>query len=131
MANPYRLYEGLLDVFEARIRILLPDEGGRKLPPYNGVRWNFRYAMGEESRHFYPLYPDFYRPETGESWQKLLPLPVNEWLFARMYCIDNASRIQVHQMFVRPGTVFYGCEGSRIIAEGTVTRLTGLFEDRQ
>lgn len=127
----YRLYPDQPDDFEARIRILTPEERGRKLPMYNGIRWNFQYAKDAHSTHYHPVYPDFYCPESGNSWRTEVPLPVNEWLLARMYCIDLASRVEIHQNLLQLGTRFYGCEGARIVAEGTVTRITGLFEERQ
>jgi hypothetical protein len=97
----YRLYEDLRDDFEARIRILTPEEGGRKLPTYNGIRWNFRYATANNNKHCFPIYPDFYYPATGDSWREELPLPVNEWLFARMYNIESEHGRGVHQNFMR------------------------------
>ncbi|QJX48848.1 hypothetical protein HMJ29_18805 [Hymenobacter taeanensis] len=129
MTTSYRLYDDRRDDFEARIRILTEEEGGRNYPPYNGIRWDFRYATGENSKVCFMLYPDFYYPETGDSWREM-PVTIGEWLFARMYCIVPETRIRVHQKQVRPGTSFYCVEGNRIVAEGTVTRITGLFEER-
>jgi hypothetical protein len=75
------------------------------------------------------LYPDFYDAD-GNSLPTNHPLPIDEWLYARMYCFSSDSQ-KFHRQFVRPGTGFYCVEGSKIVAEGTVTRITGLFEDRQ
>ncbi|GAB3294788.1 hypothetical protein GCM10027348_15950 [Hymenobacter tenuis] len=105
-------------------------EGGHKLPPYNGIRWDFRYASGENATLCFMLCPDFYDPETGNSWQKLA-VPVEEWLYALIYCPFPESRLRVHQKFVCSGTSFYCVEGNGIVAEGAVTRITGLFETRQ
>ncbi|MCR5889829.1 hypothetical protein LRS06_19050 [Hymenobacter sp. J193] len=127
MPSPYRLYADFAVDFEARVRVLQPDEGGRQLPPYNGIRWDFRYAQ-DDLKAIYRLYPDFFNPETGDSWPAG-PLPVDEWLHARISIFSESARA-FHQSRIRSGTSFYYCEGSRIVAEGTVTRLTGLLELR-
>ncbi|WP_167855215.1 hypothetical protein [Hymenobacter wooponensis] len=57
-------------------------------------------------------------------------MAIDKWLFARMYCIFPEFRLKVHQKLVRPGTSFHCVEGNHIVAEGTVTRITGLFEER-
>ncbi|SMB99743.1 conserved hypothetical protein [Hymenobacter roseosalivarius DSM 11622] len=129
MSSATRLYDHLADEFEARIRILPLEEGGRLTPAYNGIRWDFRYAQGECAKQYFMLYPDFYDPATGASFRDVL-LPMDEWLFARMYGISPKIRSHIHQKMVRPGTSFYCCEGPKIVAEGTVTRITGLFEPR-
>lgn len=123
-----RLYAHLTDDFEARIRILSPNEGGRSTPAYNGIRWDFHYAQGEYAQGLllFMLRPDFYDPASGASFRDI-PLRVDEWLFARMYSVNSKIRSHIHQKMVRPGTAFYCCEGPMIVAEGTVTRITGLF----
>ncbi|SHK69471.1 hypothetical protein [Hymenobacter psychrotolerans] len=128
MPASYRVYKDLRDDFEARIRILTPEEGGRQLPPSNGMRWDFQYALDKPARCYMHLYPDFYDPTTNNSWREL-PLPIDEWLYARLYFFSAEARA-FHQQRIRCGTSFYCVEGSRIVAEGTVTRITGLFEER-
>ncbi|MBG8553918.1 hypothetical protein [Hymenobacter guriensis] len=128
MASPYRLYPDFPIDFEARVRVLRPDEGGRQLPPYNGIRWDFSYAPVTSGVLHMMLYPDFYDPITGDSWREI-PLPVDAWLHARVSVFSESARA-FHQSRIRSGTSFYYCEGSRIVAEGTVTRLTGLLEPR-
>lgn len=128
MAAPYRLYPDYPDDFEARVRLLRPDEGGRQLPPCNGVRWDFCYAQDRLLISYRWLYPDFFDPETGNSLREL-PLPVDEWLHVRVAILLDASRT-FHQARLWPGTSFYYCEGSWLVAEGTVTRLTGVSKPR-
>jgi hypothetical protein len=130
MITSYRLYEDSQDDFEARIRILTEDEGGRYMWTYNGIRWDFRYAFDPKKRTYWLLYPDFYDAD-GNSFPQGHPLPTGEWLYARMYHFGTSEGRRFHQEHVRPGTSFYCVEGSRIVAEGTVTRITGLFEERQ
>lgn len=128
MAAPYRLYPDFADDFEARVRVLRPEESGRNSPPYNGIRWDFQYAQDKTRLVYMWLYPDFFDPITGDSWREL-PLPVDEWLHVRVSVFSEHMR-PFHQARIRAGTSFYYCEGSRIVAEGTVTRIIGLFESR-
>ncbi|GAB2787500.1 hypothetical protein HNQ93_002724 [Hymenobacter luteus] len=128
MTSPYRLYPDHPDDFEARVRLLRPDEGGRQLLPCNGIRWDFGYAQDRPLISYMWLHPDFYDPETGNSLQEL-PLPVDKWLHARVAILLAAAR-SFHRPKLWPGTSFHYCEGSRIVAEGTVTRLTGLGQPR-
>lgn len=128
MPAPYRLYPEFNLDFEARVRLLRADEGGRNSPPYNGIRWDFEYAQDKPRVAYMWLYPDFFDPITGDSWQEM-PLPVDEWLHVRVSVFSEHMR-PVHQSKIRQGTSFYYCEGNRIVAEGTVTRIIGLFESR-
>ncbi|RSK44581.1 hypothetical protein [Hymenobacter perfusus] len=128
MAIPDRLYPEFSINFEACVRLLRPDEDGRQLPPYNGIRWDFSYAQDKPRVSYMWLYPDFFDPITGDSWREM-PLPVDEWLHVRVAVILDEAR-PLHQSKIRAGTSFYYCEGSHIVAEGTVTRITGLFEPR-
>ncbi|MBT9394670.1 hypothetical protein KLP40_15975 [Hymenobacter sp. NST-14] len=118
MPAPYRLYPDFPRDFEARVRILRPEESGRQRPPYNGIRWDFSYAPVTSGVLHMMLYPDFFDPITGDSWREM-PLPVDKWLPARVSVVSEQMRV---------GTSLYYCEGSRIVAEGTVTRIIGLFE---
>lgn len=127
MPSATRLYDHLTDDFEARIRILPPEEGGRSTPALNGIRWDFRYAQGEHAEKHFMIYPDFYDSATGASLQDEW-LPTNEWLCARMYILNHEIKDHTHQKMVRPGTSFYCCEGPTIVAEETVMRITGLFD---
>jgi hypothetical protein len=129
MTKPDRLYPDLRDDFEARIRVLTPEEGGRKTYAVNGIRWDFRYALDTESKGYFMIYPDFL-DAAGNSLPVTVPLPTNEWLSARMYISNQETRERIHQKLLHFGTSFYCCEGPRIVAEGTVTRLTGLFDQR-
>ncbi|MDU0368909.1 hypothetical protein ACFPAF_00770 [Hymenobacter endophyticus] len=128
MPAPDRLYPEYPIDFEARVRILRADEGGRQQPPRNGIRWDFSYAAVTPRQLHMMLYPDFFDPITGDSWREL-PVPVNEWLHVRVSIVLEHMR-PFHQARIRAGTSFYYCEGSRIVAEGTVTRILGLFETR-
>jgi hypothetical protein len=122
-----RLYP--TDDFEARIRIYSAAEGGRLTPPYNGIRWDFAYADEEPADTLYMIWPDFVDQE-GNSRSTDSPLPIGEELPARMRILVDEMREQVHRGRVASGVRFFCHEGSKRVAEGVVTRITGLFEPR-
>jgi hypothetical protein len=117
------------DDFEAKIRIFREDEGGRKSPAVNGIRWDLNYAEELPSVGLYMIHPDFL-DEDGQSLHLDRALPVDKQLSARMYVIIDEMRSEVHRSRIKVGTQFYCCEGPRRVAEGEVTRITGLHLDR-
>jgi translation elongation factor EF-Tu-like GTPase len=117
------------DDFEAVIFVLRSDEGGRKIPARNGLRWDFTYAEEASSENLYMIWPDFV-DENGVSLQKDMDLPVGVGLRARMTVVVDEMRERLHRAKIKVGTRFYCCEGSRRVAEGQVTKITGLFDDR-
>ena len=117
------------DDFEATIRILTEDEGGRKTSPFNGIRWDFSYVADNATDQLYMIWPDFFS-HTGDSLPKDQPLPLSVQLCARMTIVSDEMREQVHRARIKPSVEFYCHEGSRRVAIGRVTRITGLHIDR-
>ena len=124
---PDRLYP--TDDFEARIRIFSSAEGGRRYPAVNGIRWDFAYAEPQPGDALYMIWPDFL-DEACHSRSDADLLPVGEELPARMMIVVDAMREQVHRSRIAPGVRFFCHEGGKRVAEGVVTRVTGLFEPR-
>jgi hypothetical protein len=124
---PDRLYAH--DDFEATVRIFTAAEGGRRAPPYNGIRWDFAYADDAPAEWLFMIWPDFFGAD-GRSLPTDQPLPVGVELSARMYVVDDEMRAEMHRGRIAPGVRFYCHEGSRRMAEGVVTRITGLFTPR-
>jgi hypothetical protein len=122
-----RLYP--TDDFEADIRIYSTAEGGRCSPAFNGIRWDLAYADQEPGVTLCMIWPDFIDAE-GKSRPKQVPLPIGETLPARMVIAVDEMRGEVHRARIAPGVRFYCHEGGRRVAEGVVTRVTGLFEPR-
>ena len=120
----HRLYR-IADDFEATIRILTAAEGGRINSPCNGIRWDFAYASDEPAEHLYMIHPDFYSP-SGDSLTTDAPLPLGVDLRARMTIVVDEMREQVHRARMKPGVEFYCHEGSKRVAVGRITRITGL-----
>lgn len=118
-----RLYDVPED-FEAEITILSAEEGGRRTPAFNGMRWDVRYA-GErvEDGELYMIWPEFV-DEAGDALATDRPLRGTD--HARRYILIDEGRQRVHRQRIREGTAFFCMEGPRKVARGTVTKVTGL-----
>lgn len=117
------------DDFEAVIRIFSAEEGGRVSPPSNGIRWDFAYAEDPPANDLFMIRPDFY-DLNGDSLPTDRQLSIGIELPARMTVLNNEVREQVHRARIREGVRFYCQEGPKRVAEGRVTRITGLFAER-
>jgi len=124
----HRLYV-IPDDFEAVIRIFSENEGGRKTPPFNGIRWDFAYASDGVVNQIYMIRPDFFAI-SGDSLPTDTPLPIGVDLSARMTIVVDEMREQLHRARIEPGVEFYCHEGSKRVAIGRVTRITGLHDVR-
>lgn len=99
-----RLYP--YDNFEADIRIYTLAEGGRRMPPFNGIRWDLAYADdGINPTSMYMVWPDFFGLD-GMSLSVDQPLPVGPVLTARMYIVVDEMRAEVHRGRIVPGVRF-------------------------
>lgn len=124
-----KLFAPFNDDFEALIRIYTFEEGGRKSAPFNGIRWDFAYADDVPLKELYMIPPDFY-DQNGDSLPRDQPLPLNLELPARMFVCVDRMREQLHRSRIHEGVRFYCHEGARRVAEGRVTRITGLSTER-
>jgi translation elongation factor EF-Tu-like GTPase len=122
-----RLYRH--DDFEATVRIYSETEGGRRTPAFNSIRWDFAYAEENPPGTLYMIWPDFFTAG-GQSLPTDQPLPVSVELSARMLVLMDEMRAEVHRARLAPGVRFFCHEGGRRVAEGVVTRITGLFTPR-
>jgi hypothetical protein len=114
--------------FEAAVRIFSLEEGGRKSPAFNHIRWDFVYADGAPGE-LYMIWPDFV-DRNGKSLPADKPLPLDVELSARMTVVVEEMRAKVHRARINVGTRFFCCDGPRRVAEGRVTKITGLFDPR-
>ena len=115
--------------FEAVVRIFTHEQGGRETPSFNGLRWDFSYAEEDPAEGTWMIHPDFV-DERGDSLPQDRPLPLDIELPARFLIADDNLRGEVHRPRIQVGTRFFRHEGSKRVAEGRVTRITGLSEDR-
>ncbi len=119
------------DDFEAVIRVFSTQDGGRRTPALNGIRWDFAYAEdGLNPPSLYMIWPDFVGAD-GRSLLTDKPLPVGPELPARMFVLMDEMRAKVHRSRIAPGVRFFCHEGGRRVAEGVVTQITGLFQPRE
>jgi hypothetical protein len=118
------------DDFEATVRIFSAADGGRQVPVFNGIRWDFAYAEDRPPVELYMIWPDFLAGD-GRSLPADEPLPVGVELVARMFVVMDEMRATVHRDRIAPGVRFYCHEGGRRVAEGVVTRVTGLHMPRE
>lgn len=116
--------------FEAEIRIRRENEGGRKSPASNGVRWDLGYAEDKVADGLWMIHPWFLSP-SGDFLDFNVKLPVNTLLTARMYVLDDYWRTRLHQTKARVGTRFYCHEGHKRVAEGRITRILDLHKERE
>jgi len=125
----YRIYQQP-DDFEAIIQIFSPEDGGRMTPPFNGIRWDFAYAGDHvPTDGLFMIWPDFFN-EKGDSLPTDQPLPIGVGLRARMTVVVDEMRACLHRARISVGVAFYCHEGSKRVAAGTVTKITGLFAER-
>jgi hypothetical protein len=71
----------------------------------------------------WPMFLD----ESGNELSK--GQPVMQKGKANMYIINDELRKTVHRERIREGVCFHLVEGRKVVADGTVTRILGLFED--
>lgn len=124
----HRLYQ-VPDDFEASVRILSSEEGGRLSPPFNGIRWDLCYSEDLAAEHLWMIWPDFI-DGNGDSLPTDEPLPIGVNLVARMTIVVDEMRAKEHRKRLGVGSTFYCHEGSRRVAFGEVTKITGLFNER-
>lgn len=124
MNDENRIYRW--DDFEATIRIFTPEEGGRKTPPKNGIRWDIAYNDDQPPKTLYMIHPDFVDSE-GRSYPCDEALPIDVELRAFMYIVVDEMRQQQHREHIKVGMEFFCHEGARRVARGVVTKITGLM----
>ena len=106
--------------FQARIKLLTKEEGGRNGLPKQGLRSDFIYE-GESISYQYAIWPEFL-DEDKNPIQIEKFLEVNECL-ANFYILDPILKDKVHKKRIQIGVKFNMMEGSKIIGLGTVTEI--------
>ena len=76
------------------------------------------------------VWPDFV-DESGESRSEEEELPVGVLLPAKMFVLVDQMRAEVHRKKVKIGVRFYCHEGLKRVAEGVITKITHLFDERK
>lgn len=114
--------------FEARLRFLSPEEGGRRGPVLAGMgyRPDVRYH-DDPPNQLWAIWPMDLTTDDGI----LVPLgtPAPRIVRARMYILNPELCVSEHRARLHVGTEFQVMEGLHIVAEGVVTELVGLHDD--
>ena len=119
------MYEREYD-FEARITILTESEGGRSIPPSNGIRWDFIYTEDAEDEEnvkdkdcpVFMIWPEFV---SDDGFLIAEGIDLCGTYRARMYVVDDIMKEKVHNQRIKEGIEFYMVEGPQIGAKGIVT----------
>lgn len=107
--------------FEAEITIFTEQEGGRKTPPKNGIRWDLTYAENNPEGRMFMIWPEFI-DENGDSIDTGVPLTGK--LKARIHIVVK-EMMEFHSGRISVGTKFFSMEGPKKVAKGVVTKVTG------
>lgn len=120
-------YASIRSDFEARLRFLSAEEGGRQTSwVAQGYRPDFSYEDELDAAFMiWPIFLDEHGEPLTEGTRVLTDKPVN----ARMVIINDELRATEHRQRIKEGVKFFVREGRRIVAEGVVTRILALFDD--
>ena len=111
--------------FEAEVRFLTADEGGRQGPAMQGYRPDIHYD-DDETDGLYMVWPGFI-DDSGQELPKgtVIP-PVSR---AHFYIINDELRRTVHRQRLREGVRFHICEGARRVASCRVIKILSLHDN--
>ncbi|MGI4733579.1 MAG: hypothetical protein ACRYG7_00195 [Janthinobacterium lividum] len=98
--------DSALPDFRVTYRLFTAEEGGRKTPAYQGIRWDFRYEDKAISTGTWIIHPEF----LGLNGQ-VLPVEPLPMLGQSNMFILNAELRSFHRQHIRPGTCGYFVEG--------------------
>jgi hypothetical protein len=111
--------------FEAEITILTAEQGGRKSPLFNGIRWDFGYAEDPPGSEIYMIHPLF-MDDHGDPYP--FSQQIEGTLKAHMFIVVR-EMAPYHKARLAVGTEFQCREASKTLANGRVTRLIGLAQE--
>ncbi|WP_411347985.1 hypothetical protein [Paenibacillus sp. WLX2291] len=139
--------------FRVRYRFYSPDEGGRRVLPWQGYRPDFAYEMPVKNvpakqgdtpailerngkyndvppnvilSELYMIHPEF-EDEQGAVILQIEPVPSTGT--ASMWIVIPERRRQVHIHQIQIGTRAYMMEGARAVAEMEVIEIVGLHSN--
>jgi translation elongation factor EF-Tu-like GTPase len=111
--------------FEAEVRFLGPEEGGRKGPPAQGYRPDLHFD-DDETNELWMIWPRFLDPSGDELPDGAL---IPQCAKAQFYIVNDELRRSIHRKRIHEGLRFEICEGPRRVAFGRVTKILSLHED--
>ena len=113
--------------FQVRYRIYSAEEGGRKTPHFQHIRWDFAYEDEEISppNKIFMILPEFIEPSGAV-------LPEGELIFssglANMYILNPAFR-DFHGQHIRVGVKGYFREAGRRTGQCEVVEILALHQN--
>jgi translation elongation factor EF-Tu-like GTPase len=112
--------------FEAELRFLTSEEGGRQGPVYQGYRPDLRYDGDvNELWMIWPVFID----DVGAVI--VGDVPLRGKVHAQMYVVVDEMRKTIHRQRLAEGVKFFLHEGPHVVAEGVVTHIVGLHRERE
>ncbi|GAA4315872.1 hypothetical protein [Nibribacter koreensis] len=110
--------------FRVTYTIFTEEEGGRKTPPFQGIRWDFKYDHPEHSNGaIFMIWPEF--EDAQGDLIKVANMPLPRYGQARMWIIIEERRAY-HKEKIKIGTHGYFMEGHRKVGECEVIELLSL-----
>ncbi|RYD68284.1 MAG: DUF5077 domain-containing protein [Verrucomicrobiaceae bacterium] len=111
--------------FRVTYRLFTAEEGGRKTPAYQGIRWDICYAE-DTSAKTRMVYPEFIDPDG---------FPVPNGPFAPIGRADmfvlSPDMLSFHRQLIHSGTRGYFMEGSTRVGVWEVAQVLGLRQEPQ
>ncbi|MVM39715.1 hypothetical protein GO730_22425 [Spirosoma sp. HMF3257] len=98
MHKPYQEVFKHLPDFEITYHILSPEEGGSKMPAFQGIRWDFTYEEYPSER--FMIYPEIIDVSTNGIFAPGIPIP--KFGMATMWVL-NPQLHPVHQKRIKVG----------------------------
>jgi hypothetical protein len=121
MHTPYQQLFGHAADFEVTYQLFSSEEGGRKLPAFQGILWGFLYE--DFPKEGFMIYPEILDTQTKELFASGIPIPV--YGIATVWILNPALR-PLHQQRVQVGTRGYFSEAPKKVDVCEVTRLLDL-----
>lgn len=114
--------------FEVRYRFLSPEEGGRRIGlPLQGYKCDWSYIDDNiEKIGIWMIHPEF-----KDADSNIIPYGENALAqgTASMYILNPKMRREVHRKRIHLGTKGFFMEGRRKVAEATVVKIIGLYQN--
>jgi hypothetical protein len=128
MHKPYQEVLGHPADFRVLYCFYTAAEGGRRNPPGQGYRSDFRYFENWADHHdVFMIWPEF-EDERGNVIVDEASFPVPAIGTARMWII-NAGMRKLHRQRIRTGTKGFFMEGTVKVAECEVVEVLGLMSN--
>ena len=115
--------------FEASIRFLTPEEGGRLTPVRQGYLPTFNYSVNDPEGD-YIICLELLNQVGREPLHADTEVPQGAEVCARIGFLNDDLRRRVHRSRIQVGLMFNLREGFQVVAVGTVTKIMHLFDDR-